>query len=301
MRRMIFFLFFLISLGFTISCDHSIHANNDGKNTTDSLDSKRRINLSGTFHPGQYLFYYYRNLHNQDVNAYTIIKTDTSISHDLTTGIPMEVNFHKGPYVIKYILFPGDSINVINKGYHEYHLRSADIIRQNELYYQFVNGPKIDVSMRYSKDNAYDFTSKDLLAQHTYWSKKIKAAQSAKRISDEFAEYHQVILKSKLITNLLYPVYVPNQEQMLAKVDDALIQEHLLLDEKYLGLASYRYALWHYLKFQTLKKDKEITADLLISTANSNFKGGIRDFMLAQTVSELSENGSLLAWTNEYE
>ena len=99
----------------------------------------------------------------------------------------------------------------------------------------------------------------------------------------------------------MYPIYVPNQEKIVEEIDDALIKEHLVLDEKYLGLTSYRSALWHYLKFQTLKKDKEITPNLMASTAASFFKGEIRDFMLAQILREQQEKGNLLAWTNEYD
>lgn len=301
MRRISCFLFLLIILGFSSSCDRNIQGNRGGKDAADFSHANSSINLYGNFNEGQLLFYYYRDLLNHEVKNYSIIKSDTSISHDLAARIPMEINFNRGPHVVKYILFPGDSINVITKRYNHYHLRSAYNIRQNELRYQFVNGPKIDVNMHFSKDNEYGFNRKDLLQQYTYWTTKTKAALSEKLISEDFADYHQIILKSKLITNLLYPIYVPNQEKIVEEIDDALIKEHLVLDEKYLGLTSYRSALWHYLKFQTLKKDKEITPNLMASTAASFFKGEIRDFMLAQILREQQEKGNLLAWTNEYD
>lgn len=299
MYRICYLLLFVIT--FFISCDSNTTGHRGDKKNTDSIASKNKITLYGTFFKGQSLHYYYRDLLNEDINVFYPIIKDTTIRKDLITNYPIEININEGPYVIKYLFFPGDSIHIDNKSHNHYKLFSTDKIRQQELDYQLINGPEIDVSMFFSKEADYGSTSEALIKQYAYWSTKITTAQSEKHISDEFADYFQTLLNSKLITSLLYPVYTPDKGNIVKQIDDDLIEKYIVKDGKYLGLSSYRYALWHFLKFQTLKINKKINADLLASTAIRNYQGEIRDFMLAQTLSEQIEQGRLGTWTNEKE
>lgn len=301
MCRICYFLPFIFLSYFIVGCDPNIKDNKANKTTTDSAIFNSGFTLYGSFNKDQALHYYYRDLLNQDYNVLNAITNDTTIKNNVITNVPMEIIFNEGPYTIKYIFFPGDSVRIIYKSHNHYQLSSSDTTRQNELNFQLVNDPEIDVSLSNSTERNYDFIRKDLLKQYTYWSKKIKTAQSNKHISDQFAEYYQLLLKSKLITKLLYPVYRPDKSKDLNEIDEELIKELLVFDGKYLGLTSYRYALWHYLKFQVLNTDKAITADLLATTAINNYNGEIRDFFLAQTISEQVEKGNLGSWTNEKE
>lgn len=256
----------------------------------DTLENK--IVFFGSFSTGQMLHYYYFKNINQEVSRPILFDSDTTVYQQIETLIPLEININEGPSVINYLFFPKDEIHFTYEDRNYYLLSSGDSIRQNELDYQREFHPSISVNLFAGGGENYEKEKASLLKNYNYWTEHLDAAFEQKKISDSFYEYYHRFLTSKLMIGLLYPVFSKQYKHLnlVTHIDQELVKGILKEDGKYLGMNTYRYAVWHYLRYLTAVKSPKVTAETLVATAVDEFSGEIRDFLLARIFSETIEN-----------
>lgn len=288
-QRTFILIWFVVLL---TSCEN---AQKGSENNNIDFSGKKSEKIILHFQPqkGSYIHFYYNNPVNEEKSFHLNVENDTNMFEEISNyekGV-MEVNFNKGGSPVRYLMFPGDTIEVKNIGRNRYKLLSKIDNRQAEIDFQYNNFYLIDGAFSLSLEDSYRENKIRFENNYISLSKTIKKLLDEKIVSEVFYEHISMHILSRYFTALLYPAYIPKKKSELDKVDDNFLKSILDKDKKYLSMFSYRNNLWNYLKYLCLKNYSFLSEENLYHTCLENFEGSEKDFLLARIINESIREG----------
>lgn len=284
--------FYFILIVFFISCGN---ADKESKNNTVASYEKNSEKIVLHFQPkkGDFIHFYYNNPVNEEKSFHLNIESDTNMFEEISSyekGV-MEVNFNKGGRPVRYLMFPGDTIEVENIGRNRYKLLSKIDNRQAEIDFQYNNFDLVNNAFSLSLEDSYIENRKRFENNYVSLIGVINELLDEKIVSEVFYEHFSMHLLNSYFTALLYPSYVSKKKNELDEVDYDSLKSIFNKNEKYLSMFSYRNSLWNYLKYLCLKNYSVLSEENLYQTCLENFEGREKDFLLARIINESIREG----------